>query len=175
MSYYSDYKKVNRTDRLTSEVQKMLMDKLDLAKSQADSSTAFKLYNYFQNASEKEMLEMAACQVEAMAKTVENLQNEYDVTVAKIKLINDTVVAIHESTEKYGKITDEQAKNAVAAYAALLTMNDNIKDASGDAKIRGASFVIYALLGGEARSYTYLAPEVEDQGQSKRERYIRKV
>ena len=58
-------------------------------------------------------------------------------------------------TKEHGSITDDRAKNVVALYGALLSMNERAGADPADA-VRNAGYVVYAYLGGQAkREITY--------------------
>ena len=49
-----------------------------------------------------------------------------------------------------GEITDDRAKNVVALYGALLSMNERAGADAADS-VRNAGYVVYAYLGGQAK------------------------
>ena len=56
-----------------------------------------------------------------------------------------------------GEITDDRAKNVVALYGALLSMNERAGADAADS-VRNAGYVVYTYLGGPAkREITYLS------------------
>jgi len=56
-----------------------------------------------------------------------------------------------------GEITDDRAKNVVALYGALLSMNERAGADTADS-VRNAGYVVYAYLGGQAkREITHLS------------------
>lgn len=70
--------------------------------------------------------------------------------------LSTAILSIQEAQNEFGVITDDKAKNVVALYAALLSMNQKA-GASCSESVTNAGYVMYAYLGGQARrdiSYT---------------------
>ncbi len=72
--------------------------------------------------------------------------------------VSDTILAITDAQNAHGAITDEKAKNVVALYAALLSMNEKAGAEATDA-VRNSGYVVYAYLGGQAKREITYSPE----------------
>ncbi len=126
-----------------------------LTKQQATSVTAETLSRLFMKEDGKILIQEAHRQVSEMRSMVNDLKAEYSRLKAQINNISDTLMAITESQKEHGEITDERAKNVVALYGALLSMNEKIGSDPTDS-VRNAGYVVYAYLGGQAkREITY--------------------
>lgn len=89
-------------------------------------------------------------QVSEMDNLVSKLRKDYRMLCDKIEMVSDTILAIDEAQKEHGDVTDDRAKNTIALYGALLSMNKRAK-ADSDASVRSAGYVTYAYLGGQAR------------------------
>lgn len=140
--------------RMTNELIMELM-RLGLTKQQATSVTAETLTNYYMNDDGKTLIHEAERQVSEMQSLVNQLKAEYSDLKNKINDISDTILAITEAEKEHGSITDEKAKNVIALYAALLSMNEKT-GADPSESVRNAGYILYAYLGGQAkREVTY--------------------
>ena len=74
----------------------------------------------------------------------------YHILLQKINSISDTILAITEAQKEYGIITEDKAKNLIALYGALLSMNER-NGANGPEAVTNASYIAYAYLGGQAK------------------------
>lgn len=149
-----------RESRLSEETKQLLIAS-GLSRQQAESKTAEICAEIFMADDDKAMIAEAREQLRMINSQVQEVASEYHRVKEEIKAVGNAVEAIIAAENEYGKVEDSKAKDAIAVYAALLKMNDAIDDASGDQKIRGASYVVYALLGGEARSYNF-SPNCDD-------------
>ncbi len=132
-----------------------------LNKQQAYSTTAETLVNLFMPEDGKMLIREAKLQVDEMKKTVNALKTEYEELKEKINQVSSTIQSVVEAQEKYGEITEDDARNAVALYGALLAMNERA-GTSGVDSVRNAGYILYAYLGGQAKreiSYTYDSEE----------------
>lgn len=130
-----------------------------LTKQQASSVTAETLVRLFMNDDGKILIKEAQRQVSEMQKLVNDLKTEYESLVQKISAVSDTLLAITEAQKEHGEITDDRAKNVVALYGALLSMNERAGADATDS-VRNAGYVVYAYLGGQAkREITYRTEE----------------
>lgn len=118
-----------------------------LNKQQATSVTAETLVKLFMPEDGKMLLEEARLQVTEMQRTVNQLKIEYGELKKKIESVSDTLLAISEAQKEHGEVTEEKAKNLIALYGALLTMNEKC-GADGPEAVNNASYVAYAYLGG---------------------------
>ncbi len=128
-----------------------------LNKQQAYSTTAETLVNLFMPEDGKMLIREARLQVEEMKKTVHDLKTEYSDLKAKISQVSSTIQSVIEAQEKYGEIKEDEARNAIALYGALLAMNERV-GASGADSVKNAGYILYAYLGGQAKreiSYSY--------------------
>ena len=141
---------------MTDDLVKQLMA-AGLSKQQASSTTAEALVHLFMNEDGKILIKEAQRQVSEMQTLVNELKDEYEDLLQKISAISDTLLAINESQKEHGEITDDRAKNVVALYGALLSMNERAGADAADS-VRNAGYVVYAYLGGQAkREITYLS------------------
>ena len=139
---------------MTDEMIKRLIA-AGLSKQQASSVTAETLVNLFMNDDWRILIKEAERQVSEMQALLNSLKSEYTKLLQKMNSISDTILAITKAQDTHGTITDEKAKNVVALYAALLTMNEKA-GADGTDSVRNAGYVTYAYLGGQAkREVTY--------------------
>lgn len=90
-------------------------------------------------------------QVSEMQKLVNDLKAEYEDLVQKISSVLDTLLTITEAQIENGEITDARAKNVVALYSALLSMNERAGTDATDS-VRNAGYVVYAYLGGDKQN-----------------------
>ena len=134
---------------MTDELVRRLMA-AGLTKQQANSVTAETLVNLFMNDDGKTLIAEARRQVAEMSKTVRLLTKDYEELKAKIDSIAGTLTTINEAQEQYGSVTDEKAKNIIALYAALLSMNRKA-GSSGPDSVINAGYILYAYLGGQAK------------------------
>lgn len=73
----------------------------------------------------------------------------------KIETLGETLQPIIDAAQEYGSVTSEKARDALALYAALLKLN-RATTTDGVKAVEGASYVVYAFLGGQAtRSTVY--------------------
>ena len=121
-----------------------------LTKQQATSVTAETLVNLFMPDDGKMLIAEAQRQVSEIQRTVNQLKIEFGDLKAKIAGVSDTLLAIAEAQKEHGEVTDEKAKNLLALYGALLTMNEKC-GADGPESVHDASYVAYAYLGGQAK------------------------
>ena len=134
---------------MTDELIKRLIA-AGLNKQQATSVTAETLVKLFMPEDGKMLLEEARLQVTEMQRTVNQLKIEYGELKKKIESVSDTLLAISEAQKEHGEVTEEKAKNLIALYGALLTMNEKC-GADGPEAVNNASYVAYAYLGGQAK------------------------
>ena len=106
------------------------------------------------------LLEEARLQVTEMQRTVNQLRIKYGELKKKIESVSDTLLAISEAQKEHGEVTEEKAKNLIALYGALLTMNEKC-GADGPKTINNASYVVYAYLGGQAKREQIFVTEKE--------------
>lgn len=134
-----------------------------LTKQQASSTTAETLVHLFMNDDGKILIHEARQQVSEMRELVLSLRHDYNSVLEKMNTVSATIISITEAQNEYGTITDEKAKNVVALYAALLSMNEKA-GADGSDAVRNASYVVYAYLGGQAkRQITYMDNQQPNQ------------
>lgn len=134
---------------MTDELIRRLIA-VGLNKQQATSVTAETLVKLFMPEDGKMLLEEARLQVTEMQRTVNQLKIEYGELKKKIESVSDTLLAISEAQKEHGEVTEEKAKNLIALYGALLTMNEK-SGADGPEAVNNASYVAYAYLGGQAK------------------------
>ncbi len=140
---------------MTHELIIQLMN-AGLTKQQATSVTAETITNLYMADDGRILIAEAKRQVDEMRETLRSLQADYLSTKAKMAAVSDNILAITEAQNDYGKITDEKAKNVIALYSAILSMNEK-RGADPTEAVRNASFVLYAYLGGQAkREINYL-------------------
>jgi len=131
-----------------------------LNKQQATSVTAETLVTLFMSEDGKMLLEEARRQVAEMQRTVNQLKNEYGELKKKIESVSDTLLGISEAQKEHGQVTEEKAKNLIALYGALLTMNEKC-EADGPEAVNNVSYVAYAYLGGQAKREQIFVTEKE--------------
>lgn len=147
---------------MTNDLKERLMA-AGLTKQQASSTTAETLVKLFMNDDGKILIREARQQVSEMRELVLRLRHDYDNVLEKMSAVSDTILSITEAQSEYGTITDEKAKNVVALYATLLSMNEKA-GADGSDTVRNASYVVYAYLGGQAkRQITYMDNQQPNQ------------
>ncbi len=125
-----------------------------LNKQQASSVTAETLVNLFMPEDGKMLIAEAQRQVAEMRDTVNAMKMEYRVLLQKINNVSDTILAITEAQKTHGEVTEDKAKNLIALYGALLSMNER-SGANGPEAVTNASYVAYAYLGGQAKRDTH--------------------
>lgn len=134
-----------------------------LSKQQATSVTAETLVQLFMNDDGKTLIREARQQVVEMRSVVEDLRKEYNALQEKINGISDSITAVQEAQEKYGDVTDEKARNAMALYAALLSMSAKA-GADPEDTVRNAGYIVHAYLGGQAKREINMVPSPESSG-----------
>ncbi len=145
---------------LSDDLIRMLMS-AGLTKQQATSVTAETITNLFMPEDGKILLAEASKQVDEMKQLIRELNAEYYELKRKMNAVSDNILAIAEAQHEHGEITDEKAKNVIALYSALLSMNER-KGADPTEAVRNASYVMYAYLGGQAkREITYQSDKNE--------------
>lgn len=147
---------------MTDDLKERLMA-AGLTKQQASSATAETLVRLFMSDDGKILIHEARQQVSEMRELVLSLRHDYNSVIEKMNAVSATILSITEAQSEYGAITDEKAKNVVALYAALLSMNEKA-GADGSDAVRNASYVVYAYLGGQAkRQITYMDNQQPNQ------------
>lgn len=131
-----------------------------LNKQQATSVTAETLVKLFMPEDGKMLLEEARQQIAEMQRTVNQLKMDYGELKKKVESVSDTLLAISEAQKEHGEVTEEKAKNLIALYGALLTMNEKC-GAEGPEAVNNASYVAYAYLGGQAKREQIFVTEKE--------------
>ena len=143
---------------MTDDLIRQLMAS-GLSKQQASSVTAETLVRLFMKEDGKLLIAEAQRQVSEMQALVSRLHAEYNELMQKISSVSDTLLAITEAQKEHGEVTDEKAKNVVALYGALLSMNEHAGADATDS-VRNAGYVVYAYLGGQAkREITYMTEQ----------------
>ena len=84
------------------------------------------------------MIRNTQSQISEMKATHEKLSNE-------VSEISNTILAIKSASEEWGGISDQRAKDAISLYSALLEVSKK----HGATDITGASYIVYAYLGGD--------------------------
>ena len=139
---------------MTDDLVRQLMA-AGLSKQQASSVTAETLVRLFMKEDGKILIKEAQREVTEMQALVDGLKAEYDSLLQKIRDVSETLLSVAEAQKEHGSITDDRAKNVVALYGALLSMNERAGADPADA-VRNAGYVVYAYLGGQAkREITY--------------------
>ena len=141
---------------MTDDLVRQLMA-AGLSKQQASSVTAETLVRLFMKEDGKILIKEAQRQVTEMQALVDGLKAEYDGLMQQFHELSETLLSVTEAQKEHGSITDDRAKNVVALYGALLSMNERAGAEPADA-VRNAGYVVYAYLGGQAkREITYTA------------------
>ena len=143
---------------MTDDLIKQIMA-AGLNKQQASSVTAETLVRLFMKEDGKVLIKEAQRQVSEMQELVTGLKAEYYELKQKISAVSDSLLAITEAQKEHGEVTEGRAKNVVALYGALLSMNEHAGADPADA-VRNAGYVVYAYLGGQAkREITYTSEQ----------------
>ncbi len=139
---------------MTDDLVRQLMA-AGLSKQQASSVTVETLVRLFMKEDGKILIKEAQRQVAEMQALVDGLKSEYDGLMQQFHELSETLLSVTEAQKEHGTITDDRAKNVVALYGALLSMNERAGAEPADA-VRNAGYVVYAYLGGQAkREITY--------------------
>ncbi len=139
---------------MSDDLIKLLMA-AGLNKQQAGSVTAETCAEVFMRDDGKALIAEAKRQVSEMRSMVIELQRKHFEEMTQLRNISSTLSGLAEAKENYGDVADEKARNVVALYAALLSMNEKT-GASAEEAVKSASYVVYAYLGGQAkREITY--------------------
>lgn len=110
-----------------------------------------------------QVAEMAACADEYRRKIIDFKHSANAVVEelrSEMKQISETVLAVQEAQGKYGDVNSDKAREVIALYGALITMNKEA-GASGGAAIANAGYIIYAYLGGQAKREIKFSDENE--------------
>lgn len=134
---------------MTDDLVRQLMA-AGLSKQQASSVTAETLVRLFMKEDGKILIKEAQRQVTEMQALVDGLKAEYDGLLQQFRQLSETLLSVTEAQKEHGSITDDRAKNVVALYGALLSMNERAGAEPADA-VRNAGYVVYAYLGGQAK------------------------
>lgn len=121
-----------------------------LSKQQARSAVAEKITNYYMNDDGKILIAEAKRQVDEMRSVLDDLKRDYYELKQAMQNVSGAILGIREAQGRYGEVTDDKAKNVIALYAALLSMNQKA-GASPSESIANAGYTMYAFLGGQAR------------------------
>ena len=121
-----------------------------LSKQQARSVVAEKITNYYMSDEGKVLIAEAKRQVDEMRSILDGLKHDYYELKQTMQNVSEAILGIREAQEQYGEITDDKAKNVIALYAALLSINQKA-GASPTESVTNAGYTIYAYLGGQAR------------------------
>lgn len=128
-----------------------------LTKQQATSVTAETITNLYMNEDSKILIAEAKHQIDEMQVILNSLKADYYSLKGHIDAISDNVLSVMAAQNEFGTITDEKAKNVIALYSAILSMNGK-RGVDPNEAVKNASFVLYAFLGGQAkREITYLS------------------
>ena len=143
---------------MTEEMVRFLMG-AGLSKTQATSVTAETAVRVLMQDEGKALIKEAERQVQETRQLVDRLKQEYRALAQKIESVSRTLDGIVSAQEEYGRVDDEKAKNVVALYAALLSMNEKIGTPPEKAA-ESVGHILYAYLGGQAkREITYVTSE----------------
>lgn len=134
---------------MTEELIRQLIA-IGLTKTQARSVVAEKITNFYMNDDGNTLIAEAKRQVEEMKAQVDSLKLDYQALKHSIEQVSSAILAVQEAQINFGAITDERAKNVVALYAALLSMNQKA-GASPSESVTNAGYTMYAFLGGQAK------------------------
>lgn len=134
----------------TTESIKELLYKNGLNKAQVESNTA-KVMTKILFGEEgintvDEVKNKCAEIITNCQKSVDEICRNYRDYKEKIDKIGDLILAVKDSTEEYGEIKDQKFKDAICMYATLLTIQRKCGISDPD----GASYMVYAALGGQA-------------------------
>lgn len=121
-----------------------------LSKQQARSVVAEKITNYYMSDEGKVLIAEAKRQVDEMRSILDGLKHDYYELKQTMQNVSEAILGIREAQEQYGEITDDKAKNVIALYAALLSINQKA-GASPTESVTNAGYTMYAYLGGQAR------------------------
>ena len=129
-----------------------------LTKQQATSVTAETLTNLYMNEDGKMLIAEAKRQVQEMGSLVRELKRDYEMLKLKISDLSQALLAVADAQDEYGSVSDERAKDVIALYGALLSMNERT-GADASKSIENAGYILYAYLGGQAkRDINYMNP-----------------
>ena len=121
-----------------------------IRKLMAAGLTAETITNLYMNEDGKILIAEAKRQVDQMRAVINSLEYEYRMLKSKISDISDNLLSVIDAQKEHGTITDDKAKNIVALYASLLSMNQNMGADPNDS-VKNASYILYAYLGGQAK------------------------
>lgn len=138
---------------ISAEMQKFLMAN-GLNRTQAESATANLIVNALMSEDGKALANEAAHQVKQMKEELAELRGYVNTTKQKLESSLSALAAITEAEKNYGTITDEKARTALALYASLVKVGID-SGASESSSVINAGYIVYAFLGGQARSIDY--------------------
>lgn len=134
---------------MTDDLMRKLMA-AGLSKSQATSVTAETLVKLFMPDDGKALIAEAKRQVAEMHDTVSKLQKEYIDLKKDIDNISQVLLSIKDAQDTYGSVSEDKAKEIIALYGALLSMNQKAGVGSSES-VQNAGYIVYAYLGGQAK------------------------
>lgn len=130
-----------------------------LSKSQATSVTAETLVKLFMPDDGKALIAEAQRQVAEMHETVRKLHQDYIDLKNDIDSISQVLLSVKDAQDVYGSVSEDKAKEIIALYGALLSMNQKA-GVSALESVQNAGYIVYAYLGGQAkREISYIASE----------------
>ncbi len=151
---------------MTNDMINFLISK-GLTKQQAISATAETTANALMGENEKMLIREARAQVDEMIEHYQNLVSQYNSVVKRIDEVSGLMKSVVEAQNEYGQITDEKARTVVALTATLLKMfNDS--GADEDKSATNVSYIVYAFLGGEARTFMPMSDDSKPNATSNR-------
>lgn len=141
---------------MTDDLIRQLMA-AGLTKQQATSVTTEKLIQVFMKEDGKILISEAKRQVEEMRSLLAALKQDYYELKQEMKQVSETILGVRDAQEKYGEITEDRAKNVIALYSAILSVNQKA-GASPSEAVNAAGFTMYAFLGGQAKREITFSP-----------------
>lgn len=138
-------------------IQKLMAS--GLSKSQASSVTAETLVKIFMPDDGKALIAEAHRQVAEIRETVRSLQQDYANLKNDIDNISQVLLSVKDAQAAYGSVSEDKAKEIIALYGALLSMNQKAGIDPSES-VRNAGYIVYAYLGGQAkRDVSYIVPD----------------
>lgn len=168
MKWKYDFNNTNRTKfdalnaELTEETKNWLIEEKGFTKQMVESTTAKKLFETFTEDDQKVIMFETVNKVNQMLEIHEKAKDDFEAMMKEkekkiiglseqIEKLERSMIALKESENQYGKITDERALNAIALYDTVIRINERC-GCDGTKTLEGASYIVWAYLAGETEN-----------------------
>lgn len=135
---------------LSNEMIEKLMRDLKVTRAQAESTIAEKIITNGIDKNEQLLIQEAKNQVEECKQIIKEMRKEQVKIYKEVEEVCDSLTAIKDAEEKYGNVMSEKSKDLLATFACLFDICRK-NEVSPTAAVDNISYMMYAMLGGQAR------------------------